>query len=193
VPLVPNGYANVLIPAQHVSSARSAAITFGVQNLGSFASPSAIAGAVWAAFEPTLLVALDSNVSWGPIVVTANFGGDPITGVGTDFASGGSAIDSIPGNGALLVQKLSLLGGRKNRGRYFIPWALQESDVDEVGVISLGTVSDHQDIQDDFLTALTTEDVPMVILHSGAGAPAGVAQLSVQGKIGTQRKRLRAA
>jgi len=188
---IPTGYANILIPHKHSGSARSAAITFGVENVGAFATPAAVADAVWNAWEPEVTVAVDSAVTIGPPIATVNYGGVPVTGSGTSSTVGGTGLDSIPGNGALLVQKLSILGGRQNRGRFFMPWCLQEANVDELGGIAGGTVSDYQDIFDNVLTALATEDVPMVVLHTGAGTPATVSQLVVQSTIGTQRRRIR--
>jgi hypothetical protein len=191
VPIIPSGYANILIPYKHSGSARSAAVTFGVKNEGAFATPNAVANAVWNAWDPEVTVAVDSDVTVGPVQASVNYGGDPVTGFGDDSSIGGTGLSSIPGNGALLVQKLSILGGRKNRGRFYLPWSLQEANVDELGGVAGGTVTDYQAIFDNVLAALTTEDVPMVILHSVAGTPATVSQLVVQSTIGTQRRRIR--
>ena len=191
MPTIPSGYANVAIRATHPSSTHVSVVTFGVKNDSIFTLPSQIAGLVWGAFEDTVLPALDSDPTFGPIQVSLNGGLGVITGDGSDSAHGGASINSIPVNGALLVRKFSGQAGRGGRGRYFWPFALNEAQVDEVGIIDGSTVSDHQDLQDDFLEALATNDVPMVILHTGAGTPATVTSLSVQQLIGTQRRRLR--
>jgi len=141
--------------------------------------------------DDTWRVAISNQVQIGPVEATINAGTGPEPGQAGTFLTGGSAISTIPINGALLVRKSTALGGRSNRGRYYIPWSLQESDVSDVGTIAGGTQSDWQDLQDDFLASLVAADVPMQLLHSGAGDPATVVSLSVQGVIATQRRRLR--
>lgn len=191
MPLIPADYANVAIRATHPSSTHVSVVTFGVKNDSIQTTPAGIAGLVWGAFEDSVLPALDSDVNFGPIQVSYNAGLGVITGDGADTEHGGAAINSIPVNGALLVRKFSGQAGRGGRGRYYWPFALNEAQVDEVGIIDGSTVSDHQDLQDEFLAALTTNDVPMYILHTDAGSPALVTSLGVQQKIGTQRRRLR--
>jgi len=190
VPTIPTGYAHILIPFAHPDTARKAVITFGVDFDPSLLSPNDIANAVWAAFHPTVRDVVDSQVQLGPVIASAGFGGDPVTGEGDDDDAGAVGMASIPANGALLVRKRSILGGKKNRGRYYIPWCLEESDVGELGQLATITRSDHQAVQDSFLTALSTEGVPMVILHDGVGTPTPVSSLQVDSKIGTQRLRL---
>lgn len=112
---------------------------------------------------------------------------------------------SLPQNCALLVDKNTMLGGRKNQGRFFLPGALAEGDVDNVGVISPATVAAWQTRADDFIDYLNdaasgsgaTAESPaaMVILHNatdpGDEVPTTVSSLTVQGIISTQRRRLR--
>jgi len=154
-------------------------------------APANVAEAVWDAFDSTMRAALDSSTLWGPVRASVNMGAGVVTGDGTSDDLGGAGIDTVPMNCALLVRKTSSQPGRGGRGRYFIPFALEETDVSETGQIDGTTVSDWQTIQTAFLAALVAEDVPMVILHSGAGVPAAVTTLNVQSKIATQRRRLR--
>ena len=191
MPLIPADYANVAIRATHPSSTHVSVVTFGVKNDSIQTTPAGIAGLVWGAFFDTVLPALDSDVVFGPVQVSYNAGLGVITGDGADSDNGGAAINSIPVNGALLVRKFSGQAGRGGRGRFYWPFALNEAQVDEVGIIDGTTRSDHQELQDDFLSQLAANDIPMYILHTGAGSPALVTSLGVQPKIGTQRRRLR--
>jgi len=192
MPTIPSGYASCAIPAHHGGTSHVSYFTFGVDNNTGLTAPANVASAVWLAFHSTIRDAVDNSVEWGPILVSVNGGSGVVTGEGTDSDLGAAGLASIPMNSALLVAKQTATPGRAGKGRMYVPFALEESDVSETGVIDGTTVTDWQNIMDDFLLALAAEDVPMVVLHEGAGTPAVVTQLIVRSKIGTQRRRLRA-
>jgi len=118
-----------------------------------------------------------------------------------DGTTGTSSDEKLPQNCALLVSKNTAFGGRKNRGRFFIPNILAESSVNEVGVIGSSTVANYQTFADNFLTDISGSgdagdlNIPMVILHNGIAStapdPTLVSSLSVSNVISTQRRRLR--
>lgn len=191
MPTIPSGYANIAIPFIHGGTSHVSYITFGVDNNTGLTAPSVVADAVWDAFHAEVRPVLDNSITLGPPIASVNGGSGVVTGEGTSSDIGGAGLASVPMNCALLVAKITATPGREGKGRYYIPFALEESDVSETGVIDGTTVTDHQAVQDDFLAALTAENVPMVLLHDGAGTPAPVTQLIVRPKIGTQRRRLR--
>ncbi len=110
----------------------------------------------------------------------------PHTNVGTLSSSMGA---SAP---AMLVRKNTDDGGRKNRGRFFIP-GIPESLIDVGGQLTGGMVTGAQGRLDDFLTGLTTRHIPMVILHQDDDVtiPTTVTSLAVQATVATQRRRQR--
>lgn len=191
MPTIPSGYANIAIPFTHGGTSHVSYITFGVDNNTGLTAPAVVADAVWAAFHAEVRPVLDNSVTLGPPLASVNAGAGVVTGSGTSSDLGGAGLASIPMNSGLLVAKVSTTPGRAGKGRYYVPFALEESDVSETGIVDGTTVTDHQNVQDAFLAALLAEDVPMVILHDGAGTPATVTQLIVRNKIGTQRRRLR--
>jgi hypothetical protein len=191
VPNIPTGHGLAVVPFHHVATARAAVITFGFLNATGGNNPNVIAESIQDSVGNILAPVIDSNVTIGPVGVTLGPSSAPLSGSASSTNAGGSSISSVPGNTALLVQKRTATGGRPGRGRYFIPWALEESDVSEVGVISGGTVTAHQDVQDDFLADLSTRDVPMEVLHTGVGTPSAVTALVVQPLVATQRQRIR--
>jgi hypothetical protein len=143
--------------------------------------------------ESTTFVATHISVGQDandPLIVTKNNGG---TG------SGNSA--KLPQNCALLVSKNSGVGGRRNRGRFFVPAVLNEGGVSNVGVIDSTLLNGFQDVCDEFWsqlaepTAVGATPTPMVILHNGSGvgvpAPTTVLSLTADPTISTQRRRLR--
>lgn len=114
---------------------------------------------------------------------------------------GTSDTGKLPQNCALLVRKVSALGGRKNRGRFFVPGVLNEGQVDNVGVIAPALVDAFNVASALMLSnlelggATSSTPAPMVILHNpGLGSlpvPTPVTDLSVSPVIATQRRRLR--
>lgn len=102
-----------------------------------------------------------------------------------------ATMNTPPQNCCVLVKKQSLLGGRGNRGRMFWPpFALSEANVASNGMLDPDFVADTQLLMD----ALAT-DLGLRILHDstspGALPPTEVTSLVVDGRIATQRRRLR--
>lgn len=92
---------------------------------------------------------------------------------------------------AILVQKRSLSGGRRNRGRAFYPGA-EKNSVGGDGIIAAATVTGIQTNWDDMVTDMQALGYAPHIFHQSAPfAPTGVSAFSVQSQIATQRTRLR--
>ena len=120
-------------------------------------------------------------------------------------STGGSASALGPVSNAILVEKRSGLSGRRNRGRMYLPAAL-EAEVAWDGRINSTYQTLWQGNMDDFLTFLQGVDAlaEPVILHSkgwdgnteppdpgNAPAPTVITSFSVKNLIGTQRRRIR--
>lgn len=189
MPMVPDGYCNVLIPASN--GGVTAAVTFGVKNNTSLGQVADIADVIWGDFSSTVLALLDSDSLWGPVHVQMGVTGGIISGDGTLSAQGGASINSVPPNTAVLVSKHSVDPGRAGRGRMYWPFAANEGDVDEAGQWGVASVNNFQGAIEDFQTALTGDDLPLVILHSTSAPPSLVTQLNTQITLATQRRRLR--
>lgn len=131
-------------------------------------------------------------------------GGPPLIFESNTIDAGGStASDKLPQNSALLISKRTNLGGRRGRGRMFVPGVLGEAAVGETGVITSGVVADLQDKADDFLDQCTTgglaalpvplylEHFPSTVSPGSEPPPTLVTSLVVDSLISTQRGRLR--
>jgi len=87
-----------------------------------------------------------------------------LKGDGTaSFTVGTSIAPSIPGtnpmssttpNTGLLVQKRTAVGGRGGRGRWYLPWMLNEGQVDETGAVTAGYRDTAQNRATNYLTDL---------------------------------------
>lgn len=93
-------------------------------------------------------------------------------------------------NCAYVISKETDRAGRAFHGRMYWP-GLLEGDVGIGGVIDSAAQSSMGDAATNFLNALSSELVPMVLLHSDpAVAPTDVTGVAVRANIGTQRRRL---
>lgn len=106
-----------------------------------------------------------------------------------------------PPSVSLLVQKATNLGGRRGRGRVYIPWVTQEAAINDVGNIDGTSLAVRQQNALNWFLALENGGIPantptpMVVLHDEAGAgvepaPTPVVGLVVSQLVANQRRRL---
>ena len=93
----------------------------------------------------------------------------------------------------MLVHKVTAVGGRRGRGRAYIPGA-PATAIDNTGVVDSAYMVANQPRLTTFGTACATNDIGLVVLHGGEGTlpvPYDVTNLVLDGKVATQRRRLR--
>jgi hypothetical protein len=138
-------------------------------------------------------------VHTGVHVVVGN-DGPPIVGTYIASVAGtGGSNATLPQNCALICKKTTGFGGRKYRGRFYMPpISLAEADVNNVGMIDSGVVTAVQGYVDawlaDTLSALGAAQgtTALHLLHSSANPdPTPVTNVQVENQIATQRRRLR--
>lgn len=123
------------------------------------------------------VVGLSETMSWeGESPVTAGTrGGDP-----------------MPPSVSVLMRKNTSARGRANQGRSYWPGMLLDGDVDGSGNIGSSRRSSIFGDTNAFFLALEADGINQVILHNnGAIAPTSVETISIEGKVATQRRRLR--
>lgn len=200
--VIPNNHAQVVLNFAHPSTPREMSVTFGVGYEPDPFDPEKIVNRVAGCFtDSTLQARMDASVTLTTIGVTCGqVGDDPVIFEKAFNLQGGTAFETPPLNTALLVKKNSALGGRANRGRFYWPGLLAETDVNEVGIIGGAQVIAIQADFDAFYDALDAipdgdeEQLVMVILHdstSPATTPTIVSSLTVDGTAATQRRRMR--
>ncbi len=111
-------------------------------------------------------------------------------------ASGNDGGSLLPPNSAVLVQKLTNLGGRKGRGRVYLPGISEISGtLDSSGTFSSGEAGVITAAMNALLldigTGSASEGAPLVLLHSDSTTPTLIVQFFCENKIATQRRRLR--
>lgn len=145
-------------------------------------------------FAPLEVAAMSNQWSYDGVNVTLMTGTGPILGSATANVNGTATQAGLVVNGALLVRKTTAQGGRKNRGRLFMPPAyVHEINVDANGNIAPPIPGDMQNRFQFFFDALETNELEPMLLHSLAAAlpPTAITSFVVEDRIATQRRRLR--
>lgn len=189
------GFANVAIQLTHSGMSRPAYLTFGVDPTST--DPQLIATSVSGACAAagSLMSMLDNETTLTEVRTSLGTdGGEDLVGGISTSVSGGAALTSLPPNCAVLIHKRTSRGGRRGRGRFFLPWAIGEGNVDEAGLVASLQMTSIQTAMTTWLGALSTANVPMVLLHdpgrTSPGPPNLVTALTVDKMISTQRRRL---
>jgi hypothetical protein len=188
----------------HSISTRKSEITFAVID-GDVAGAQDVADDVMGSFNSNMRGVFDNEVVCGPTLVTLG-DGTSTPSIATSAAAllNGTAVipNSLPPNVALLVKKATAFGGRRNRGRMFLPWCLDGTSINEGGTVAPAGVTAIQALVNAWLADLTAVNVPMIIANRVFNTPlpphhvvdidAGhvVTSLTVENLVATQRRRL---
>lgn len=188
--VIPADYSQVNIKMTGAALPFGAEVTFGVHDAGAL-SAADIAQAVIDSGVTALvknLISTESTLASVLVKQGPNIDG-PSAEVGWNLAGNLSSGAGNPAS-SLLVRKQTNHGGRKGSGRMYWP-ALPEAYILPGGAIDGALVTAAQTIVDNFLAALSSNDVPMVLLHGDATAPYNVLSLEVQARVANQRQRNR--
>lgn len=106
---------------------------------------------------------------------------------GTDGTSGGNM---TPINSAFLLQKRTGVGGRRGRGRMYLP-GVSEGSVGDDGTLDTGVAAGIQTNVTAWLASFPGDWQPFLLHQSAPYAPSLITTINVSPKIATQRTRLR--
>lgn len=192
--VLPPGYISAIISITRSGDPDPYAVTWAFDGTPESIGDPDLADAVQANFIVNWASSFPNDCVLGPTTLRiGQDGGDPILLTSTTTGTGSNSSDFLPQNTAVLLQKRSAFGGRKNRGRMFMPIAT-ETTVSEVGAITPAQQASYQNIANEWLTGYNNDVTgfgQMVILHNDATTPTPVTALTVSGLIATQRRRLR--
>lgn len=187
--IIPTGYAQVNFRYSGLAAPLGAENVIGVDNnldLG----PADIAAAAITAWTDNIAALCVNDLTLSSVLVKL---GPNETGLSAEVGSGQTGASGSAGmtpQNALLVHKVSTRGGRKGRGRLYLP-GITEGTADESGNIASGTVAIYQAGFDGFLADMDSATLPIVLLHGDSTSPSLVTALTVDARIATQRRRNR--
>lgn len=188
--VIPEGAAQVSWRFLCDGDAEEMLVTCGLGGVGSAADTCA---AAVAAFEAAF-AGNEISQSYTFVGTRATVGtGDVFPEVASlDVVYGGTANPArFAPNTCILVRKNTVLGGRANRGRFYLPPLWHDmDDTSAAGILSTDAVSGLQAAIDTWFDSLAP-----VLLHDeespAAGLVTAITSLSVQARMATQRRRLR--
>lgn len=191
---IPPGFAECWCRFDLPGDAEPMYVAIGL-DLASGETPSvSTANAFDAIWQSNLDNRISSAYSIGPgYTLWGQDGGDIRTDSSNTPEQGDQAGAPLPNNCAVLIKKLTASGGRRNRGRMFVP-GIPEGDVDSVGTISGTPLSAWQSIADDLWSTFVAHSAVdnVVLFHDSAPhTPTVVTDLQVATRIATQRRRMR--
>lgn len=186
---IPVGFGQISWNMGGIALPTRGTVTLGFENAGSLTAAAASAVAIAAWYDNVRPVQVDDLSG---CVALVKLGPDA---TGPQASSSSSGTGGLTGNGllpntAILVQKVTALGGRRNRGRMYWP-GLREEDVDSSGNIDGATTTAWSGAMGDLFADLTAGGMPPVVLHSDGGAPTPITTFNVLSIAATQRNRLR--
>jgi hypothetical protein len=196
--LIPVGYGLAAIHWRCAGATADSISTFGYNpdTLDPSEHANELYDALWAGTgdaRPCSAASMSTEWSFLGVSVTEMDESGPLIGEFFSTVVGTATAAPVPINSAVLIRKNTASGGRKNRGRMFVPPIRPiESGVDALGNIDSDQVTAIQSRWDLFFSGLADDGPgPMVVLHSSAGTPTVVTSLAVQGTLATQRRRMR--
>lgn len=192
---IPTGYCQVNHFFSGTSLPRSAQVTYGLKLLGAPDTPDPEDLAAdthqewydrWKNRMPTTCDLVKTRVKYGPTD----------SGPFAEFTATLTGLSAQPPDSpqvAVLVTKQTALGGRSNRGRWFLPF-LPEVSTNSGGVLAAADQAAYQAAADAWLTGVDILDGvdKVVLLHNAEEqAPTEITALVVNNQVATQRRRLR--
>lgn len=193
--VIPVGYAQMNMRWSVAGDPEFMYCTLGLFDVTGAKLPAVQAADVGAAWDAsTLTTAANMLAGWsaGTVLTTVMTGTGPITFETGTAVAGSAAAGTLPNNCAVLVRKQTAAGGRRNRGRMFVPPAYNnESGVNQVGTLDPATVTVYQNLMNSLENELVAVDMLPMLLHSNGGIPTAITSFLVQPKLATQRTRMR--
>lgn len=192
---LPEGYSNCRFIFTLTGVLDPMSFAIGVQSTN-VTTPGAMAGMMYTAYTDIFIPdggAMVEGWTFLGTSLTRTVGGEPVVAENIDPIVSTSSVDGLLVNSAVLVRKNTASGGRKNRGRMFIPpFDLQEEIINSAGVINNADVTDYQIQWDAFGLALEAADLVPFLYHSSPlDDPTPITSFTVQSLAATQRRRMR--
>lgn len=191
---IPPGYAEVWFQFNLSADLEPMYSAIGVDVASGTPVDQASADAMLSVGHLALQAQLAPEYTLGPgFVIAGQDGGDVrIDGSATPINATASG-NALPNNTAFLIRKVTATGGRRGRGRMFIPGP-REATVDPTGIINTTDRNNLQTAMNNLRTnmiALASVDAVVLLHQTPPQTPDVITALTVQTRVATQRRRMR--
>ena len=192
--VIPDGYAQINYLFTGDACPSGAQVTLGVDLEGFAGTPSDLGTqAIGWVSDSLVMQGVSSRVTLSGVLV--KYGPNetgPSAVTAADIDGGYSSSDELA-NAALLIHKVTPLGGRAGRGRMYWPGA-PLTEATSGGVLQGTYISGTQDNWDSFLAEINEDVAAAVVLHGEGGPislPTPITEFVLDAQVATQRRRLR--
>jgi hypothetical protein len=191
--LIPTGFAQANLRFSGAAAPTGAEVTMGL-DLDSWAGTIVEAAeAVLEQWTTDVMPGLSENLTLSSCLV--KYGPNDL-GPSAEVSS--TATGDVTGENevpqcAILVRKITAIGGRAGRGRWFVPGASENLFLAN-GEMNPGDSVIYDGFFEDFRSGISAAGLSLVLLHSDTSpvtTPTEILSLSTDGKAATQRRRLR--
>ena len=192
---IPVGYGQCRLIYNRIGGSRASVVTWGYDF--PTADPAEHANDIYvimtATARPCLAANMSSDWSFLGVQVTEMTDTGELGGSWMNTITGTGALPALPPNVSVLINKSTSSGGRRNRGRLFVPPVFpSEGNFDAGGRIAATPLGQLQTWWDGVYGDLNAAGLGMRILHQNPPfTPTVVTSLEVQALAATQRRRLR--
>lgn len=187
---IPDGYGQISLVHTGANMIGEGVITIGFENTTDDDAQgiadnfkSALIAADYTDHLDTLTVVEEVRVKLGP----SSTGPSAISSVGLNGGVGGQP---VPPNVALLISKVTPLGGRRGRGRLYVP-GMPMASLDDTNNWDTDVAQNVADTIGAIMDAMAFLGQSPRLLHDGALTPTPITSWVGQDRIATQRRRNR--
>lgn len=193
--VIPVGFGLAQLVFQRDGAPRESITTFGYDppTLDPVAHADTINALVRGVGRPITAAQMETGWSFVGVRCTEMDDVGPLQGEFLSLLAGTGAAGAMPPNCAVLIRKFTAAGGRRNRGRMFVPPVHPaETNVSPSGTIAGAQLTNLQTWWGNVLTQMGVAGLPVVLFHSEVPfTPTPVTSFVVQSVIATQRRRMR--
>lgn len=186
---IPTGHGHALLTFSGVCAPLGAACTVGFENVPDF-SPAVCAGFIVDHWEAYVMPHTSSALTFLGCLVKLGPNETGPSGFNGSAAVGGQAATGVSPAVTYLARKNTLLGGRKGRGRMYIPGPT-EGSVSTAGVILEATRANLEAALTSFRSELANDGIILELLHNDSTVPTTITSFTVDSVAATQRRRQR--
>lgn len=199
--IIPPGFAQAVYEFSLDGDQQPMVTTVGVDSSGAGGNFVDLANSLQAGFNQTFRAQIPSVYHLERVTLyVGQDGGAPTIFDSTGVRSnGGKAFPAIPQNSCWLIRKRTTLGGRRGRGRFYMP-GVAEAQVNNIGQIEAAERAAAQTAVNNWYSTFSAPSVGMphlpYVLHRSEGfgvepPPTLITNFVVDAMIATQRQRLR--
>lgn len=191
---IPAGFGEIWMQFNHPSDPENMYTAIGVDTTGGVPIDSIFANQLLSTAHAQLQPMVSADLTLGPGHVISGQDGADIRYDGSAAAIAGTAAAGMsPNNTAWLLRKNTTMGGRRGRGRLYVP-GVPDTSSNGIGLLTSPALSLAQTcatLLESALTGLAGIDNCVLFHETAPFTPTPIVTITAQPRVATQRRRMR--